>query len=170
MLLVCACLAALATPAAVMAMTASAGDGSLVVQHANGPHGTPVVELTITGAAIGHIWSGRILIDDATPDNGISPEVTGATWQKGPTASQPAQSWGGTDFKFRVVGGTYTILIYGTDVNVVALGTGQVTLTGLSDTPLSDGTFSLNGGDFHSLPSQSSKLLTIGTAPVSTTG
>jgi len=82
-----------------------------------------------------------------------------------PAMSDTAQIWGGTDFKFRAVGGRYTILIYGSGIDVVALGTGTVTLTGLTNTPLSDGSYSLNGADFHSLPGQSTKLLTIGTPP-----
>lgn len=165
-----ACLAALALPAAVSAMLTAPGDGSLVVKNASGPRNLPVVALTITGAAIGHIGSGRITIDDPTPTNGISPEVTGAEWRKDSTLSDTAQTWGGIDFKFRAVGGHYTILIYGSGVDVVALGKGTVTVAGLLDNPLTDGTYSLNGGDFHSLPGLPTKLLTIGTAPTSSNG
>jgi hypothetical protein len=163
---VCACLAVLAVPAAVSAMRDAPGDGSLVVKDGSGPRGNvPVVALTITGAAFGHVEGlGRIVID------GGNPEVTGAAWRKDSPQSQTAQIWGGTDFKFRAVGGHYTILIYGSGVDVVALGTGTVTLTGLADSPSADGTYSLNGGDFHSLPGQTTKQLQIVATPTAGNG
>jgi len=143
----CAFLLALAPPAVAAASTLSTGDGQLVVKGANGPRNVPVVALTITGAVIGHIsGQGRITID------GGNPEVTGADWQKPSAQSPTAETWGGTDFKFRAVGGRSTIIIYGSGVDVVALGSGTVTLNGLADSPTSDGTYSLNGGDFRSLP------------------
>ncbi|HEY5059429.1 MAG TPA: hypothetical protein VII51_10480 [Gaiellaceae bacterium] len=173
--LACVGIAALGLPAAVSAMLAAPGDGSLVVKGASGPRsGTvPVVALTITGAAIGHVDQGHIVIDDPTPNNGASPEVTpgaGVLWRKDSKVSDTAQAWGGTDFKFRAVGGKYTILIYGSGVDVVAIGTGTVTLTGLVDNPSADGTFSLDGSDFHSLPGQTTKQLQIVAPPTSFNG
>lgn len=166
------CLAALVLPAAVSAMVGASGDGSLVVKDASGPRtgNAAVVALTITGAAIGHVDQGRIVID-----NGSTAEVTqgtGILWRKDVKNSDTAQMWGGTDFKFRAVGGknTYTILIYGSGIDVVALGTGTVTLTGLADDPHNDGTYSLNGKAFVSLPGVTGKQLTIGTAPASSNG
>jgi len=163
-----ACLAALALPAAASAILAAPGDGSLVVKNASGPRNLPVVALIITGAAIGHVDQGHIIIDDPTPNNGASPEVTGADSRKDVT--ETAQLWAGTNFKFRAVGGHYTILIYGSGVNVVALGHGTVKLAGLVDTPLTDGTYSLNGGDFHSLPALPTLPLSIGSTPASSNG
>lgn len=156
------CLAALVLPAAVSAMVAGPGDGSLVVKAASGPRtgNVPVVTLTITGAAIGHVDQGHIVID-----NGATAEVTqgtGILWRKDVKNSDTAQMWGGTDFKFRAVGGKYTILIFGSGVDVVALGTGTVTFTGLVDDPRNDGTYSLNGKAFLSLPGVTGKQLTIG--------
>ena len=78
--------------------------------------------------------------------------------------------WGGTDFKFRAVSGKYTILIFGSGIDVVALGSGTVTLTGLVDDPRNDGTYSLNGKAFDSLPGVTGKQLTIGSAPASSNG
>ena len=164
------CLAALVLPAAVSAMVGAAGDGSLVVKDATGPRtgNVPVVALTITGAAIGHVDQGHIVID-----NGATAEVTqgsGVLWSKDSKISDTAQMWGGTDFKFRAVGGTHAILIYGSGIDVVALGTGTVTFTGLVDDPLNDGKYSLNGKTFVSLPGVTGKLLTIGSAPASSNG
>jgi hypothetical protein len=156
------CFAALVLPAAVSAMVFAPGDGSLVVKDASGPRtgNAAVVALVITGAAIGHVDQGHIVID-----NGATAEVTqgsGVLWSKDSKISDTAQMWGGTDFKFRAVGGTHTILIYGSGIDVVALGSGTVTLTGLVDDPRNDGTYSLNGKAFLSLPGVTGKQLTIG--------
>src|SRR5205823_5315934 len=104
-------------------------------------------------SVIGEVDSqGKIVIDSGA--NGVTPEVTGA----GPAHLDPkdpdgtAQYWksGADGFKFRAVGGTFTILIYGSDVNLFALGKGWVKLAGMpvgSGTSGSDGRYSLNGND-----------------------
>ncbi len=161
LVVICASLAALAAPASALAVREPAGDGTLVVRNGAGPAKVPVVALTITGAAIGHVGHGRIVIDDWTPNDKASPEVTGYESRKdGPTDT--AQTWAGTDFTFRAVGGKYSIVIYGSGVDVVAVGRGTVTLTGLSDTSVTDGRYSLNGDPFLSLPGTATPKLTIG--------
>jgi hypothetical protein len=150
-------MAALAAPAAAAGATA---DGTLVVKNGIAPQGTPVVVLVIRGAAIGQITgSGRILINDESPDDSFSPEVTGADWhkQKGVNGTM----YGGPGFRFRAVGGAYTITIWGSGVNLVASGRGSVLLTGSTETPYRDGVYSLNGDDFRSLP-LTTRELTIG--------
>lgn len=159
-----AILTALAVPAAALAATSAAGDGSLVVKHGAAPNGTPVVVLKITGSVIGEVDGGGKIIIDAGP-NGVTPEVTGAgsVHQVATDKDGSAQYWqtGVNDFKFRVVGGTNVFIsIYGGDVNLVALGKGWVKLQGSTDTPRQDGKYSLNGDDPRSLPGvQSDKLL-----------
>jgi hypothetical protein len=163
-----ALLAAFAVPAAALAASRAVGDGTLVVKNGTAPKGTPVVTLVIRGAAIGQISGyGRVVIDDPTPNDGSSPEVTGANWHR--DSSDTATTYGGTDFRFRVVGGVYKITIYGSGVDLVASGRGTATLSGSADTPTRDGVYSVNGGDFHSLPTAPTKQLTIG-APTSSTG
>ena len=55
-----------------------------------------------------------------------------------------ARYWKGSDLKFRAVGtGKYTILVYGSGVNLVAVGKGTVKLAGMPDTPTGDGRYSL---------------------------
>lgn len=160
-------LLALALPATAFALHTGPGDGTLVVKDGSGPQKTPVVALNITGAVIGHIIGGygRIVIDPGT-NNDNTPEVTGYDGRKDSATSDTAQVWYGTDFKFRAVGGHWTILIYGSDVDVFAIGKGTVTLTGLVDDPKGDGTFSTNGQDFRSLPGTPTQkpigLMTVG--------
>jgi hypothetical protein len=170
---ICASLAALAIPAAALAIREAPDDGTLVVKNGSAPRGTPVVTLVIHGAAIGHVYGGTIVIEDPTPNDGYAPEVTGAAWRKdvgdASTNQNPTQKWGGVDFRFRAVGGSYKITIYGSGVDLVASGHGNVILAGSTDLPTRDGTYSLNGGDPKSLPAIPTKPLTIG-IPTSSTG
>jgi len=153
--------AALAAPAAAVAVK-DLGDGSLVVRNGAAPADTPVVALRITGSVIGRVTdSGRIVID-AGPNPDAVPQVVGAGRPGDVKGSDTAQVWSGADFKFRAVGGTFTILVYGSGVNIIAAGKGTVRLAGLPDTPRGDGMFSLNDADFRSLPGAQTKLLPIG--------
>jgi hypothetical protein len=141
---------AIAVPAAALAAPAAIGDGSLVVQNGSAPAGTPVVQLTITGSVIGHVDRGKIVID--TGVNGDAPDVLGAEYRGDSTRSDTAQVWKGYDFKFRAVAGkNMVVLIYGSGVDLVAVGKGTVRLAGLPDA-VTDGKYSLNGADFLSLP------------------
>lgn len=147
-------------PAVALAIRDAPGDGTLVVKNGSAPRGTPVVTLVIRGAVIGQITQGAVVIDDPTPGDGFSPEVTGASWRK--DVGDTTQKWGGVDFRFRAVGGSYRITIYGSGVDLVASGHGNVILAGSPDLPTRDGLFSLNGGDFRSLPATPTKQLTVG--------
>jgi hypothetical protein len=166
--------AALAAPAAALAAKDASGDGTLVVRNGEAPFkpadpsaSTPVVKLTnFTGSVIGQVTGqGRIFIDGGAKSP--LPEVTGPNvLGKDVPQSDTARVWnGGADgFKFRAVGGTYTIVIYGAKVNLVAIGTGTVVLAGRPDTPVGDGRYSLNGKDFQSLPGTPSGKLVVGDA------
>ena len=165
-----ALLVSLATPAAVLAAKAGTSDGTLVVKNATAPIDgatkAPVVRLTVTGSVIGQVTGGQgKIIIDQTPKSPL-PEVTGAAYSHDSTLSDTAKIWfGDTDgFKFRAVGGTYTIVIFGSGVSLVAIGTGSVVLTGTPDSA-TDGRYSLNGDDFKSLPGVATKPLVIGTSP-----
>lgn len=155
-------LAALAVPAATSAARQSPNDGVLVVKNGQAPKGTPVIQLTITGSVIGQTTDqSRIVID--TGPKGPNPEVTSALGPYSVKNSDTAQQWTSPDgFKFRVVGATKAvILIYGSGVNLVAVGTGTVIVAGTPDSG-SDGKFSINGNDFRSLPGLPTKQLVIG--------
>jgi hypothetical protein len=160
-----ATLAALAAPATALALHLGPGDGTLVVQNGTAPRGTAVITLVIHGAAIGQISGlGKIVIDDPTGD--FIPEVTNYVWHR---SSGTEETWAGNNFRFRAVGGTYKITIYGQGVDLVASGQGTVILAGSPDAPTTDGRYSLNGQDFHSLPAAATKSLRI-FAPTSATG
>jgi hypothetical protein len=153
-----------AVPAAALAATSAPGDGSLVVKNGSAPANTPVVVLQITGTVIGQVGGFGKLVIDAGPnaDASAEPQVTGAGLPSDAPRSPTAQVWKATNFKFRAVGGTYTVLVYGSGVDLVAVGTGTVRLAGMPDTPIGDGRYSLNGDDFASLPgTQTDKRLIV---------
>ena len=159
---------ALAVPAVGFALRTTPGDGTLVVRDGAAPKGQAVVQLVITGSAIGRIRGlGKIVIDNATASS--NPEVTGADGCKNLAADDPRQIYGSAilctssnDLRFRAVGDTYAITIYGSSVYLLAIGQGKAILTGTPGDPTDDGSYSLNGGDFHSLPGIASKPLVIG--------
>jgi uncharacterized protein (DUF2141 family) len=163
-------LAAVAAPAAALAATSAVGDGTLVVQDGqapdSGPDRAPVVRLTITGSVIGQVeGQGKIIIDGGVKSQ--PPEVSGPGVTSQPYAiSDTATVWtGGPDgFKFRAVGpGRYTIVIFGSDVSLVAVGTGSVQLAGMPDLGKGDGRYSLNGDPtWKSLPGSPTNKLSIG--------
>lgn len=158
-----AALAALAAPATVIGASRAAGDGSLVVTNGSAPAGTPVVVMTITGSVIGNVDHGRIVIDGGpnNPDSARTPQITGAescVTRDGETAERCK----GDKFSFRAVGGHYIVFLYGTGVNLVAVGTGTVRVAGMPDTPIGDGRYSVNGTNFVSLPGVQTDKLTVG--------
>jgi hypothetical protein len=173
---ICAALAAFLVPAVALAATEAAGDGTLVVENGNAPRGVAVVTLVISGAAIGQVTGvGKVVIDDPTPGDGFDPEVTGADWRRDSSDGAPSggteTTWGGTNFRFRAVGGTYKITVYGGDVDLVASGHGTVILAGTTDTPTAhDGSYSFNGQAPKSLPATPTKLLTIKASTTATPG
>jgi hypothetical protein len=162
-------LLAVAGPAAAAVLRPSAGEGTLVVQNAdNGdgiaPGARPVVTLVIQhGFVIGQVAEqGRIAIYDLDQTDQSAPEVTGAVSHEDVSRTvrtpdglqtQTGTQWTGANFRFRAVDGTYRVVIWGSGVYLFASGSeGRVWFTGQADAPLGDGKYSLNGGDWHSLP------------------
>jgi len=157
----------LVVPAAASAVVPGTDEGWLVVRNGDNGDGIsydarPVVTLVISGFVIGHVSDqGRIAIYDLSATDQSSPEVTGATRVRDLSLANGADGtmWKGTDFTFRAVNGTFKVVIWGSGVYAFAGGQGTVTLTGSADTPLSDGQFSLNGGDWRSIPLQAQKTI-----------
>ena len=161
-------LAALAAPAAAMGLRQSPGDGTLVVKSASAPDGIPSVTIVIKGTVVGHVSTGspdifdKIVVDDlnGTAVFNATPVGSGDLSQKKTSATETR--WLGTDFRFRGVGDNYyKITIYGSGVNLFAVGQGKVTLQGMPDPSSYDGKYSINGQDFKSLPAAPSAWLQI---------
>ena len=171
-------LLALLAPAVAAAKIDGPNDGTLVVRNADNGDGIdqgarPVVTLVITGFVIGRVsGQGRIEIYDLDPTDTSTPEVTGAgpghdVTSKVGGATIDGTSWTGTTpFTFRAVDGTYRVVVYGSGVYLFASGQGKVWFTGQSasnGSPSADGSYSLNGGDWNSLPFAGVKVISADT-------
>ena len=167
----CLPLIALAIPATALALgDVKTADGTLVVKNGSAPRGVTVITLSINGTAIGHVSTGspdqvdKVVIYDANNTNDIGASATnGAFLSKTVSQSEQTTKLVGSDFRFRAAGGVYKIWIYGSGVDLFAVGTGKVTLQGQPDSTV-DGKYSINGGDWHSLPAIPSDLLHFGTS------
>jgi hypothetical protein len=141
-LVICAALCALAAPAGAAA--AREGDGTLAVRNAGGDPGQVVVWLSVSGAVIGQIDSGTILVDDLSTSLDVAPVVVGAEHSR--DLPSGATKYSGTDIRFRAVGGRYWIRVAGRGIDLNVVGQGQAKLAG------SAGRYSLNGGSWLSIP------------------
>jgi hypothetical protein len=166
----CLPLIALAIPATALALgDLKTSDGTLVVKNGGAPHGVTVVRLGIVGTVIGHVSTGSpdqldtVVIYDQNNTNDVGASATnGSVLTKSSPADQKTKLVG-SDFRFRAADGPYTIWIYGSGVDLFAVGAGKVTLQGLPDSS-TDGRYSINGGDWRSLPAVPSDLLRFGTS------
>ncbi len=166
--MLCLPVIALALPATALALHDASGDGTLVVKNGTAPRGVPVVTLVINGTAIGHVSTGspdladKVVIDDPNNTNDIGASLTnGAPSLTRTTLSDTKTSFVGSDFRFRAAGGVYKIWVYGSGVDIFAVGKGTVVLQGSPDSSGPDGRYSLNGTDWHSLPAVPTDLLKI---------
>jgi hypothetical protein len=146
----------------VTALAGAAGKakpGFLVVRKAQGDgglSGPPVVTLIVQGFVLGRASQ------EARVDIYHLPTVVGggAPSAVGPDVSHGVVHWRkftgaefrGSGFRFRAIGGAYRVVIRGSGVDLFAGGQGTVTLHGSSVYRRHDGTYSLGGRAFRSLP------------------
>ncbi len=152
-LLVSCALLALAFPAGALAYV-SADDGTLVVRNGTSDDPTTAVVRLVAfhGAAFGGVDAGKIVIDDLTPGDAYAPKVTGADSSHLVPGDATKRVWLGSNMRFRVDGGSYTVSVYGAGVDVNAVGQGKAWLQGSATSPAGDGRYSINGNDSKSLP------------------
>jgi hypothetical protein len=160
-LLSCVLLGVLTVPAAAVARpSAAAKPGYLVVKKAAGDGGVigrPVVTLVVRGFVLGRVsQEARVAVYYLPLKNagGVPQVQQGADvrtsvrqWHK-----LPGKVFRGSNFRFRAMGGRYRVVVRGSGVYLFAGGHGHVTLRGSSVNPRADGTYSVNGGTFRSLP------------------
>ena len=139
---ICAALTALAVPAGALALREN--DGTLAVRNAAGDPAQVVVWLNVSGAVIGQIDSGRVLVDDLSTSPDFAPVVTGA--ERTRDLPSGATAYSGTTIRFRAVGGHYWIRVAGKGIDINVVGQGQARLSG------SSGRYSVNGGPWTLVP------------------
>jgi len=159
-LLSCSVFAVLLLPAAASAR-AHARPGYLVVHKASGNggvNGHAVVTVVVHGFVLGSVsQEARVDIYQAPPSVGQGgPAVAGGD------VSTKAKKWrgfsgkeySGSGFRFRAMGGYYRVVVRGSGIYLFAGGHGNVTLQGSSFAPRADGTYSVDGRPFRSLPTR----------------
>lgn len=142
-LLTLAMLAALALPAASAARNQGASDGTLSVRDARG-----TVTISVRGGVIGSFARGSVRISDPIEGDGTGPIVTGDEWSNERDAT--TTTWGGTKVRFRIIGGSFRIVVRGRGINLSLVGKGNVTLDGAGT--VDDGSYSVNGGEYLAMP------------------
>jgi opacity protein-like surface antigen len=136
-------LVALALPAASAAQVRTPNDGTLSVRDARG-----TITLQGRGAVIGSIVRGTVTINDPVDGDGTGPIVKGDEWSK--ERSETTTTWGQKDVRFRIIGGTFKIVVKGRGINLSMVGKGNVTLKGLGTDD--DGSYSVNGQGYSLIP------------------
>ncbi|HEX7144908.1 MAG TPA: hypothetical protein VF225_06325 [Gaiellaceae bacterium] len=137
-------LVALALPAASAARTSGATDGTLSVQDARG-----TITISARGGVIGSFARGSVTISDPIEGDGTGPIVTGDDFppvEKNDTTT----TWRGTKVRFRIIGGSFRIVVRGRGINLSLVGKGNVTLDGAGT--VDDGSYSVNGAEYLPMP------------------
>lgn len=130
-------LLALAIPVAASAGS-RAGDGTLSVEDGRGK-----VTVQARGGLIGRLDRGILTVFDLTPNDAHSPVVTGV--------DQPLLAIGdkgiryrGAGMRFRIIGGSFRVVIQGRGIDLSVVGRGAGSLEGEGFDP---GLYSLDGAD-----------------------
>ena len=142
-LLTFAVLVALALPAASSARESTPNDGTLSVREARGS-----VIIQGRGAVIGSIRNGSVTINDPVDGDGTGPIVTGEEWSR--DRNETTTTWGKNNVRFRIIGGTFRIVVKGRGINLSMVGKGNVTLKGMGTED--DGSYSVNGQGYSLIP------------------
>jgi hypothetical protein len=160
-LLSCVLLALLVPAVAAARATAPAKAGFLVVRKAagdGGVDGRPVATVVVHGFVLGRVsHEARVEVVQLPSAAG-----QGAPQVRGADVSTKAVKWhgftgkrySGSDFRFRAMGGYYRVVVRGSGVYLFVGGQGHVTLRGSSVYRHADGTFSVDGRAFRSLPAR----------------
>jgi hypothetical protein len=143
-LLTFAVLAALALPAASAARDQGANDGTLSVRDARG-----TLTISVRGGVIGSFARGSVTISDPVDGDGTGPIVTGDDFPP-IERNETTTTWRGTKVRFRIIGGSFRIVVKGRGINLSLVGKGNVTLDGAGT--VDDGSYSVNGGEYLPMP------------------
>ena len=157
----CAAVVALPAAAAARSKTPRAVPGFLVVRNASTETGRRLAVIAVKGFVLGHVkQEGRVQIYRlASSPGSLAAQAAGVdlgrrtvTWHTRGTTVLGTE-FSGSDFRFRAVGGTWRVVVYGAGVSLYAGGKGVAHLHGSVFAPRTDGTYSFDGARFASLPS-----------------
>ena len=143
---------ALTLPAVAGALKGGPGDGTLVVDSANG-----LVSMTVRGGIIGRFDQGTIEVTNPIEGDGLPPVVKGYQ-SKVVLGPKKTQYVGQGDVRFRLIGGLYHVRITAIGMDVSVVGKGSVLLDG-SGFADQTGRFSVNGGTFQAMPHSATRFI-----------
>lgn len=130
-------LGVLAAPAAVLAASGALGDGTLSIDDGRG-----TVTVQARGAVLGRLEQGSITVADRSPDDLSQPIVYG--WDERVLRLDDTVVYVGDKMRFRVLGGSWRIVVRGIGIDLSAVGRGTVRLKGEG---LDPGVYSTDGED-----------------------
>lgn len=114
-----------------------AGEGTLSVDDGRGR-----VTVQAKGAIIGRIAGGSVIVHDLTPNDPFEPYVSGDDYVR--VIGETGIQYGGRNLRFRLIGGSYRVIVKGTGIDLSVVANGYATLEGDTDDP---GVYSIDGTD-----------------------
>jgi hypothetical protein len=136
------CSLVLAGVIAVGARAAGPGNGTLSVDHGKG-----LVMLEMRGSILGRLGIGAVTVTDLTPRDPFTATVVGRKLKEMQIGFR-ATRYHGQGLRFRLLGGSWRLVVRGSGIALSAVGRGAVTLQADRLDPLDDaGVYSLDGTD-----------------------
>jgi len=129
-------LAGLLLAPSALADRRQAGDGSLVVSDASARS----IVLKGNGLVFGHIQQGTLTVQSYSAADTNAPQISGAV----PRIVGNTVVYAGSDIRFLLPNGRYSLRIDGTGIDISAVGRGSIVAAGLGT--IFDGTLSVNNG------------------------
>ena len=117
-----------------------AGEGTLSVENARGK-----VTVQAKGAILGRIAVGSVIVYDLTPNDGHEPYVSGDDYVK--LVGETGIQYGGRNVRFRLLGGSYRIVVKGTGIDLSVVANGIAVLEGDTSALGGAGVYSVDGVD-----------------------
>jgi len=140
-------LCALAAPLAAFAGPRVLGDGTLAVRDLNG-----FLSVRAKGGVVGRCDRCILRIDELRDDSPIDPRVFGAK-ALDPDGDGEIDRYRVRDGRWRIIGGTFLVRVSSAvDADVSLVGRGTASIRGTA------GTYSVNGGDFLDVPTETTQI------------
>ena len=149
---------ALALPAGSAARERGANDGTLSVKDGRG---VVTIQGPARGGVIGSFANGSVRIVDPVDEDGTGPIVSGEEFHR--EIGDTTDIYRGSKVRFRIIGGTFRIVVRGRGINLSFVGKGNVILNGFGTDD--DGTYATNGSEYSPIPDFAFPFVLSATSP-----